>query len=160
CTAAVASVTINAGTSNATFYFKDTLAGTPTLTAAASGLASATQAETVNAAAASKLAFLSSPQTLAAGTCSARVTLQTPDAYGNPSNVGTATSVSLSSSSPGGTFYANSVCGIASASATVAAGTNTTTFYYGDTRAGTPTLTAAATGFTSGTQVETINAAT
>src|SRR5205807_797862 len=99
CTAAAASVTIGAGTSAQTFYFKDTRTGAPTLTAAAAGLTSATQVETINAAAASKLAFTSLSQSLTAGSCSAISSLQTQDPFGNPSNAG-ATIVNLSSGSP------------------------------------------------------------
>jgi Repeat of unknown function (DUF5650)/Invasin, domain 3/Immunoglobulin I-set domain len=51
-TATITSVTIAAGTSTASFKYKDTIVGTPTLTASATGLTSATQHETVNHAAA------------------------------------------------------------------------------------------------------------
>ena len=46
----IASVAIAAGSSTASFKYVDTLASTPTLTAAATGLTSATQVETVNSA--------------------------------------------------------------------------------------------------------------
>ena len=43
-------------------------------------------------------------------------------------------------------------------SVTLPANTSSVTAYYGDDKAGTPTITAAATGLTSGTQQETITA--
>ena len=46
-TTIVTSVTINAGSSSATFYFKDSNAGSPTITASATGLTSATTTFTV-----------------------------------------------------------------------------------------------------------------
>ena len=68
------------------FYWKDTQAGTPTLTAATSGFTSAIQSQTVNAATASQLVFTSAAQTQIAGACALITNLQTQDQYGNPSN--------------------------------------------------------------------------
>ena len=48
-TGTITTVTIPAGSSTASFKYEDTLAGTPTLTASASGLNAATQTETVTA---------------------------------------------------------------------------------------------------------------
>ena len=62
-TAQISSVTIAAGGSSAGFTYEDTTAGTPTLTAAGGGLASATQQETVNPATAAKLVFITPAQT-------------------------------------------------------------------------------------------------
>src|SRR5439155_4163809 len=93
CSTVVASVTIAAGASSAGFYFKDTKAGTSTLTAAASGLTSGTQAETINAASPSKLAFTTAGQTVVAGTCSTIATVQSQDGFNNPSNVTAATAL-------------------------------------------------------------------
>jgi hypothetical protein len=52
---AVTKVTIPAGNNSASFYYKDTTRGTPTITAASSGMASGTQQETITAAAATKV---------------------------------------------------------------------------------------------------------
>ena len=83
CTAAITNVDIAAGTSAASFYFSDTVVGTPTLTAGSSGpptLTSATQVETIQATGvASELAFLGAPQTLPAGACSAPLTVEAED---------------------------------------------------------------------------------
>src|SRR5207302_7535631 len=104
CTTSIASITIGAGASAGSFYFKDTRTGAPTLTAAATGLTSANQGATINPAAPSRLVFTSTAQSLAAGVCSAAAALQSQDAFGNASSVAAATPVSLSSSSAGGTF--------------------------------------------------------
>ena len=66
-------------------------------------------------------------------------------------------SITLSSSSSGGGF-ATSSSGSFSPTLTLST-TSSATFYYKDTKAGSPTLTASATGYTSGSQTETVNAA-
>src|SRR5207237_111736 len=114
----------------------------PTITAAASGLASATQPETINPAAASKLVFTTAAQTLNAGVCSLVATVQSQDNSGNPANVASATTVNLATTSTGGTFYSNSTCTTPATTSTIAAGTSTASFYFKDSRAGTPTITA------------------
>ncbi len=65
--------------------YADTLAGTPTLTAASTGLSSATQNETILADAASQLAFTTPEQVLTAGAAST-MTVELEDAFGNPVN--------------------------------------------------------------------------
>src|SRR5206468_60982 len=83
CGTPVASVTIGAGVSTGSFYFKGTSAGSFTVTAASAGLTSGTQVETINPAAASVLVFTTSAQALAAGACSAIATVQRRDQFGN-----------------------------------------------------------------------------
>ena len=87
-TTTITSVTIAVGVNSASFLYKDTVAGTPTITAATTSpttLTSGTQGETVSAAAASKLAFTTSPGgTLTGGTAFGTqpvVTVQ--DQFGN-----------------------------------------------------------------------------
>src|SRR5439155_7599664 len=123
-------VTIPGGSTTASFYFEDTRSGTPLLTAAAGGLTNGTPTETITAAAVSKLVFTSAPQTLGAGACSAQVTVQSQDTFGNASTVGSATSVNLSSAPAGATFYAAAGCGGGAISAvTIASGASSATFY-------------------------------
>jgi hypothetical protein len=93
------SPSIASGSSSASFTYTDTQAGSPTITAAStspSAITSATQQETVNAAAASSLAFVQGPpasvtvnQVLAPA-----VTVLVSDAYGNPKS-GTSVTMSL-----------------------------------------------------------------
>jgi hypothetical protein len=107
-----------------------------------------------------KVAIITTAQTLTAGTASAVMTAQTQDTVSAPKNVSAATTVSLSSSSGGGTFSTTSGgTYTATLNITIASGANSANFYYKDTVAGTPTITAASTGLTSGTQQETVNPA-
>jgi hypothetical protein len=101
------------------------------------------------------LSFASAPQTLTAGSPSGPMSVALAQATSS------ATTVALSSSSAAGTFAA-SPSGPWSSSITVsvpADSTASTSFYYRDTRAGQPQLTATAPGYTNATQAETVNAA-
>jgi hypothetical protein len=154
------SVTIPSGQSSATFYYGDTKSDHPTITAAATGLTSATQQETISAGAAAQLVFTTGT---VSGTASANatvgpITVQEQDAYGNVTT--TALTVNLTSASAGPYEFAATSGGTAITSINIAAGSSTATFYYGDENSGTPVITAAATGLTSGSQYETINAGT
>ena len=86
------------------------------------------------------------------------ITVTEETAANQPATVGE--TVNLSSSSPG-TYIFSTAQGATTptgnTSLTIPNGQSSVTFYYGDTKNGTPTLTAAATGLTSGSQVETIN---
>ena len=101
------------------------------------------------------LSFAAGPQTITAGEPSAP--MQVSLSAAQASNV----SVSLSSSSQQGQF-ATSTSGPWSSTLqlTITAGQTTSpSFYYRDTHAGSPTLTASASGITSASQTETVNAA-
>ena len=156
---AVFSVTLPANTSSVGAYYGDEKPGTPTITAAATGLISATQQESITAGAPSKLTFTTGPVSGPASNTATLgpITVEELDAYGNVATTGTPTTVNLTSTSAGATFAATSG-GVAVTEVTIPGGSSTATFYYGDTKAGTPTITAAATGLTSATQQETITA--
>ena len=155
----ITSVSIASGSSTASFKYVDTLASTPTLTAAATGLTSATQMETVIAATVSKLAFTTTPQTLTAGVVSGAITVQEQDQYGNVTTAAETVNLSTSNTSTG-LFKDNATGSTTIASVTISAGSSTANFKYVDTLASTPTLVAAATGLTSAMQTETVIAAT
>lgn len=110
-----------------------------------------------------KIVFTTGNQTLAAGEVSGIMTVQTQDATGAPQNVGAATTVDLSSTSPAGRFDispAGAFDGTIT-SVTIPSGNNAASFYYRDTAAGTPVITAAenpAQGWSDATQQETIMA--
>jgi Divergent InlB B-repeat domain len=143
-------VTISGGSSTASFWYSDTISGTPVLTLSATGLTSATTTFTINAAAASKLAYIAGAgQSLQRGRLSSVITVQRQDQYGNPVTSGV-TTVSLSSTSAGATFYSDAGTTVVT-SVTINAGSSTVSFWYRDTVAGTPTLTASAAGLTSAT---------
>jgi hypothetical protein len=157
----VTSATIVQGTSSVSFFYGDTKAGTPTLSASGS-LITATQQETVTPLAASKFAFTNAA---ASGSASSSanlgpITVQEQDSFGNPVTAGSGgTLVSLSSTSTGTKVFSRTSGGASVPSVTIAQGSSTASFFYGDTKAGTPTLTASGL-LTSGTQQETISAGT
>jgi len=151
-------LTITSGSSTATFTYTDTQAGTPTITAASTSpntITSATQVETVNAAAASKLSITNAVVTVTAGVVSGTITVQSQDAFGNAQTNATVVTVNLTSSSTGATFYStNGVTVITSTN--ILANQTTASYFYKDTVAGSPTITNAASGLTSDTQVVTV----
>ena len=242
-TATITSVTIPTGANSASFKYRDTLAGTATITASASGLSSAVQNETVAAAAldhiaispktstiaptgsqgyavtafdqfnngrgnvtgsttfaispdgscnnatasctatssgahtvtatftgksdtatltvvssASTLAFTTVAQALTAGVASGVITVQLQTSTGTATNAASDVTVSLVTGSPGGTFR-NSADTATITTVTIASGTNSASFKYRDTRAGTASISASSTGLTSATQDETVSAA-
>ena len=81
--------------------------------------------------------------------------MQTQDAYGNPVIVGSATTVSLASSSGTGTFASTSG-GAAVTSVTISGSSSFTTFYYGDTTAGSPVIATSSSGLASWSQKATV----
>ncbi|HVE86255.1 MAG TPA: PKD domain-containing protein [Myxococcales bacterium] len=160
CLTPQGSATIAAGQSTATFFFRDTTAGTPRIDAAAPGLTGASQTETINPGTASRLAFITPQRTVVAGACSGAslvVTVQSQDTFGNASNVASATTVSLSSNPSGAAFFSDSACSSSASSVTIAAGTNSANLFFRDTRAGTLTLTGSASGFVNASQAETVS---
>ncbi len=83
------------------------------------------------------------------------------DTYGNPSPVGADQQIDLSTTSPGGTFSVLGGVDFSSVTAvTMPSGSHTVTFYYRDTRVGSPTITASAQGqaWTDDTQQQTVSA--
>jgi len=116
-------VTIASGSSSASFTYKDALAGSPVLTAADSGLTSATQGETVTAGTVAKLGYTSSPQTLVVGLSSGTLTVQLDDAYGNAVTATSAQTVNLTTSSTAGQFL--NAAGTSITSVTIASGSST-----------------------------------
>ena len=105
------------------------------------------------AAASALLSFTSAPQSVTAGGSSGSITVAIPQA------ASTGTSVSVTSSSATGTFATSQSGPYGSAfSVTIPAGSTTASFYYSDTRAGQPVLTASANGYGNATQTETVTA--
>ena len=156
----VTSVTLPANNSTVNGYFVDSVSGTPTVTAAATGLTSGTQAETITAGVGTKLVITSTPINATASTTTRNVfTVTLEDTNGNATTSASATTVTLSASPSAGTsFYAVASGGSTVTSVTLPANNSTVNGYFVDSVSGTPTVTAAATGLTSGTQAETINA--
>jgi hypothetical protein len=104
------------------------------------------------------LGFTSAPVAVGAGTASSPLTVQLQQ-VGIAQTAGTDTTVSLSSSSANGVFSSSASGPWTSTLAlTIAAGTPSVSFYYEDTTAGTPTITATAAGRQAATQAETVTA--
>jgi len=107
-------VTIPAGSSSVSFYYGDTLAGTPTITAKSGTLTPGTQVETITAATPNKLVYNpESPTTGTAGSTLTSFSVSVVDTYGNIETIGTgagdAITLSLATEPTGGAF--NSVSG-------------------------------------------------
>jgi hypothetical protein len=161
-TTTITSVSIASGSGSASFKYKDTLAGSPVLTVTDSALTNptATQTETVNAAAASKLVFTTTAQTLTAGVTSGTITIQLDDAFNNTATAASTQTINLSTTSTGGVFRdTGDTTTITSVS--IASGASSASFKYKDTLAGSPVLTVTDSALTnpSATQTETVNAA-
>ena len=124
-----------------------------TLLATSTGYAGAVSTPfTVTAAAATQL-VVTGP---ASGTASATATIgpfaaQRQDAYGNPVTTGS-TAVTLASNSTGTKLFAAASGGPGVTTVTIPAGASSASFYYGDTKAGTPNITVSTTGLTAGSQ--------
>lgn len=105
------------------------------------------------------LAFATASQTLTAGSPSAAMSVQLQSSSGAAQTATSTVAVNLSTSSAQGAFSTTpSGPWTSTLSVTIPAGSSASgTFYYLDTKAGSPTLTATATGATSGTQTETVN---
>ncbi|KIS25652.1 fibronectin [Arthrobacter sp. SPG23] len=131
-----------------------------TLVASSPGVSGAVSSTfTVTAAAATQL-VVSGP---ASGTASATATVgpftvQRQDAYGNPVTAGS-TDVALASNSSGTKVFAATAVGATVTKVTIPAGAASASFFYGDTKAGTPTVSVSAVGMAAAAQPVTISAA-
>ncbi len=157
----ITSVTIGAGTSSASFKYKDTLAGSPLLTATDSPLTAVSQTETVSAAAASKLVITTAPQTLTAGVTSGPITVQLDDPFNNVATAASTQTVLLTTSStaPFGVHFRDTADATNITSVTISTGASSASFKYNDTLAGSPLLTATDSPLTAVSQTETVSAA-
>jgi hypothetical protein len=151
---------VNASSGVATFSCSINKAGSGyTLTALSSGLTSATtNGFTINAAAPNKFVITSAPVSGPASWSVAigPITVQEQDTFGNPTT--TAETVNLASNSVGLHAFAATSGGATVTSVTIPGGSSSTNFFYGDARAGTPTITASGL-LPSATQIVTITPA-
>ncbi len=159
CAASVTSVAIPTGATQASFYFAEPTAGTPTLIASSAGLTNGTQSETIKIGAAAKLAFTNPPRTVTAGSCSAALTVQQQDAPGNGVPFTAATPIAVSTSSTTAVLYSDPACTTAVTQITVAAGQSSGSLYFEDTKAGPWGVTATVAGLTPASQTVTVAAA-
>ena len=112
--------------------------------------------------AATKLAFSTAPVDIIAGVCSPQITVQSQDANGNAASPASTETIALSTSGVGGAFWSNNTCTTSITSVTIAASANSASFFWTDTTAGSPVITATGTGaFSSApTQTETVTTPT
>lgn len=164
CSTLINTVTINpdtpsAGKSDGAFYFKTgSVAGTAKTKVEVYSTSSvdadrfknaggpATLSHLVTARAPSKIAILGNGQTLRVSTCSAAVTMQTQDSFGNGSPVTAATVLSLSANHTVN-YYSDSNCTnlISPANLLLGAGQSSASFYFKSFDSSTVTISVAAT---------------
>ncbi len=157
-TTPITSATIVAGDTSTSVYYFDTRAGTPTVTANDSALDSAPmQPETIEAGPMSQIAITTSALSLSAGS-RGQMTVQLEDQYDNPATSSSSQTISVSSTSPDGTFYLTQSSATPITSVAIAAGQTSASFYYSDTRAGAPSVTVSDASVTQGaTQQESVS---
>jgi hypothetical protein len=110
----------------------------------------------------SKIAFTTAEQEIIQNQASSLMTIQIQDANGNAVTVLSDTVINLTSSSTGGSFSLNSSPWQSITSVTISASSSSADFYYKDSNAGTPTITAAESpsmGWTDATQTVTVKSA-
>jgi prepilin-type N-terminal cleavage/methylation domain-containing protein len=151
------------GNVNATFTIPAGLAAGPYSVTVSDGLDTVTSGTQFTVTPPPHLVFTSTAVTgVASATATlGPITVQEQDAGNNPVIAPAGgTVVNLSSNSTGTAVFSTTSGGAAVTQVTIPAGSSSVSFYYGDTKAGTPTITAASAGVTSGTQAETITAGT
>src|SRR2546425_767840 len=108
---------------------------------------------------ANKLQFTTSAFTVAAGTCSGTITVGTFSGN-NAASPSSNETITLTTSSSGGSFYSNSGCTTPITTVGISTSQNSASFFYKDTTAGSPTITATpAPSLTTPTQTETVTPA-
>lgn len=157
CTTSANTVTMAAGTSRATFYFRGVVARSFRITVSATGLGFVQQTEFIVPGPPASLVFSSAGQTVQAGVCSSRVDLDLRDAYGNVSPASAQTSATLQAQAATGiSFFTDSTCNTATSNTVFAEGATRASFYFKSKTGGTSTLAATVTGLPSATQNVTI----
>jgi len=152
------SVTLAAGGSGSTtVYFGDTAVETATLSASGSGLSGSTFVS-VSPAAASRVVLTVSGSTSASASANLPVSIQLQDQFGNTVTPTAATTLTLASTLNG--YFASTNGGTTHITSTsLPAGSTSTTVYFGDATAQTPTITVGSTGLTSATASITVSTA-
>lgn len=102
------------------------------------------------------LSITTTAQSLLASLCSGTVTVQARTASGAAYNVPSNLTVNLSGRGTM-TYYSDAYCTTAITSTVITTGTNSKSFYFVDTAVGTSTITAAATGYVSAAQNQTLS---
>jgi hypothetical protein len=160
----VTDVSIAAGASDVTLYFRTTAAGRHELTAMVAGVAPAKQTHTINPAPPSAIRFRTAAQSVSTGQCSGEATVELRDAFGNLANATSNLTVALADNLPVATdftFHATSACaGGGIGSVTISAGASAQTFFFQGAKEGPVDVIASAAGLPSVLQQQTITRAT
>ena len=144
CSTKVTTAQLSVGASSVALYYKDSVAGAPTLSAkdgAGLNLTAASATATIQTGAASMLAFTQANLVQHVNDCGA-VTIGLEDSGSNPATAASLEKVTLATTSAGGAFYSDTLCQTVITSAQIAATGSNVVVYYKDTAAGSPTLTA------------------
>jgi len=144
CTTPATTALIAANASTGSFFYKDTVIGSPVITVAATGSTSIQQTEEFT-----NLRFNTASFSVQTNACSSPISLQSADAQtGSPTSLTQATTIALSSSSATGKFYSNAACTTQITTTLISpaidGGHDTNNFFYKDPTAGAPALTASA----------------
>lgn len=140
CATSATQVSIPAGQSSASFFFKGTTVGSYPINATSS-LGNASINENIVAGGATKLLITSPARTVTAGQCSAAVTLQAADTANNPAGVNQTVTVALSGGSQV-TFYSDANCANTAASVTLTSSSSSVDVFFKATLAQTFTFSA------------------
>ncbi|MFS8130858.1 MAG: beta strand repeat-containing protein [Candidatus Dojkabacteria bacterium] len=149
----ITSVNVNTDQSVATFYYKDTTAGTPTITLTSSGLSGDTQDQTIVYGNVTSFNLSSVSSTVTAGVSSSAITLKTFNAGNVNVPVPSDFTVNIASNNITGKFDTASNGGFLGVvtSVTVLANQSSVDFYYKDSLASNVTITASKNTFTNAT---------
>jgi hypothetical protein len=156
--ASVSSASFEVGQSSAAMRFVGTAAGVVTVRIDGSGLAPASQDQTITPqGAATRLAFVTPPRTAQAGKCSELVSIQTQDSFGNPVPAAGDRIVTLADAPAGAlAFFTDPACTAATGTVTVVDGTSTQALYFRGQIAQPVTITASSSGLSPASQVQTV----
>jgi PKD repeat protein len=152
-----AQVSIASGAYSATFYYKDSAQGTPTITVSSTGYTPANTTFIITGSATQLKFTTGTSQSIYVSQVSSIITVAQQDAGGNAINAAATLTVNLAATSTTGAFYSNAQgTGTPITTITIARGSSSASFYYEDTVAGSLTITASSTGLTSATTTITI----
>ncbi len=130
-----------------TFYYKATISGAATLTAASPGVNSALSQFTVTAGAPSTVKLITSPNPVVVGACNGPFVFGLFDQYGNATVASVSTVFTITVNQ--GSFYTSTSCsGSSTTSLTFASGTGQTNLYFNPASMTIVTGTLASSGFT------------
>jgi hypothetical protein len=150
--ASINTLTMSSGSSSVSFYYKDTLAGSQTITVSDvsapaenpdTGLVNAVQNFTVTPGMAFSFNIISAPQTLEIGQVSNQITVQLRDQFGNTKNAAANFPVYLYSTSSTANFSLSNNFAAQNlvSGAIITAGSSTARFYYRDLTVGNSSIT-------------------